>query len=321
MFVLIWSFYRLILSWGSMNLIEFINSQREPLTELLDLLPIPIFYKDRRGVYLGCNRAFEEFMKLSKEEFIGKTVYDLSPRKLADIYFKKDEELFNNPGIQVYDGEVISHEEDSYVVRFHKATFTNGRGEITGLIGAVFDITKEVRQEKHLEKLASYDVLTGLYNRRRGMMILERDIEESRYQGGDLSLIMMDVDYFKRINDVYGHLYGDEVLKKISKVLVDNLRDQDTVFRYGGEEFICCLPKTDKKTALLVAERIRGSIVDAFTEHEKNTERYVTASFGISTYPEDGVSMGQLINRADDAMYRIKKGGRNGIGLAGGRRE
>lgn len=299
-----------------MNLIEFINSQGEPLTELLDLLPIPIFYKDRRGVYLGCNKAFERFIKLSREEFIGKTVYELYPKKLADIYFKMDEEHFNNPGVQVYDGEVRSSERESYSVRFHKATFTNEEGEVAGLIGAVLDITKEVEQGRYLEKLASYDVLTGLYNRRKGMILLERAIEDSRYKGEELSIIMMDVDHFKRINDLYGHLYGDEVLKKISQVLEDNLRDQDTVFRYGGEEFICSLPKTNKGEALLVAERIRESIIASFTDHEKNTDRYVTASFGVSTYPEDGMSMDQVVNRADDAMYRIKKNGRNGIGVA-----
>ncbi|GLI57106.1 hypothetical protein PM10SUCC1_26200 [Propionigenium maris DSM 9537] len=299
-----------------MNLIEFINSQGEPLTELLDLLPIPIFYKDRRGVYLGCNKAFERFIKLSREEFIGKTVYELYPKKLADIYFKMDEEHFNNPGVQVYDGEVRSSERESYSVRFHKATFTNEEGEVAGLIGAVLDITKEVEQGRYLEKLASYDVLTGLYNRRKGMILLERAIEDSRYQGEELSIIMMDVDHFKRINDLYGHLYGDEVLKKISQVLEDNLRDQDIVFRYGGEEFICSLPKTSKGEALLVAERIRESIIASFTDHEKNTDRYVTASFGVSTYPEDGMSMDQVVSRADDAMYRIKKNGRNGIGVA-----
>ncbi len=106
-----------------MNLIKFIKEQGQSLTELVDLLPISIFYKDRKGVYLGCNKVFEEFIKIPREELIGKTVYELFPKKEADLYFKMDEELFNNPVTQVYDGKVVTDENDSYIVRFHKATF------------------------------------------------------------------------------------------------------------------------------------------------------------------------------------------------------
>jgi len=300
-----------------MNLIEFINNQSEPLTELLDLLPIPIFYKDRRGAYLGCNKAFEGFIKLSREEIIGKTTYELSPRKLADVYSQKDEELFNNPGIQVYDGEIATHDDDSYFVRFHKTTFTNEQGKITGIIGAVFDITKEVKQEKYLEKLASYDVLTGLYNRREGMNILGREIEQNRHKNLPVSIIMMDIDYFKKINDIYGHGYGDEVLKTVSQVVKNNLRDQDIVFRYGGEEFVCCLPGASKEEAFCISRRIGESISQTFINRDRDGDRHITASFGISMFPDDGSNVDKLVNRADDAMYRIKKNGRNGIGIAG----
>ncbi len=299
-----------------MNLIEFISNQREPLTELLDLLPIPIFYKDRSGAYLGCNKAFENFIKLSRDELIGKTSHELFPEKLADIYSEKDEELFNEPGIQVYDGEVVSYDNEMYIARFHKSTFTGKGGEVTGLIGAVFDITREVRQERYLEQLASYDTLTGLYNRRRGMAMVDMEISRSRHKDLSLSIIMMDVDYFKKINDIYGHIYGDEVLKRVSQIVKDNLREQDIVFRYGGEEFICCLPEAGREEALLVAEGIRESIASTFINQDGDTDRHITASFGISVFPGDGEGLGQLINRADHAMYRIKKNGRNGIGFA-----
>lgn len=300
-----------------MNLIKFIKEQSQSLTELVDLLPIPIFYKDRNGVYLGCNKAFEGFIKLSRQEMIGKTVYELFPKEEADLYFEKDEELFNNPGIQVYDGRVASHDNDLYVVRFHKATFTNSKGEITGLIGAVFDITKEVVQRKNLDKLASYDELTQLYNRRKGMLLLEEHISESKYTNLPLSIVMLDIDHFKKINDTYGHGYGDEILKSVSQVLKNNLRDHDMVFRYGGEEFIYCLPETGKEEALLVSERIRKSLLEKFKNHEKKICRDVTGSFGIATFPDDGDSVDHLINRADDAMYKVKARGRNGVGFAG----
>lgn len=299
-----------------MNLIKFIREQNKPLEELVDLLPIPIFYKDRKGVYLGCNKAFEEFIKLSREELVGKTVHELFPKEKADIYFQKDEELFNNPGIQVYDGQVASRENDSYNVRFHKATFKNDNGEITGLIGAVFDITKEVMQEKHLEKLASYDELTDLYNRRKGIILMEEAIARSKQNHLSFSVVMMDIDYFKKINDTYGHSYGDGILKIISQVLKNNLRDQDIVFRYGGDEFIYFLPKLDREEAFLVSERIRMSILKKFKNHEKKVCRHISASFGIALFPHDGNTVDKLINRADDAMYKVKTSGRNGVGFA-----
>ncbi|MCS5421363.1 MULTISPECIES: GGDEF domain-containing protein [Psychrilyobacter] len=299
-----------------MNLIKFIKNNSESLTELIELLPIPIFYKDREGVYLGCNKAFEGFVKLPREEVIGKTAYELLSKKEADLYFQKDQELFNNPGIQIFDGKAASSENDSYIVRFHKATFKNDKGEITGLIGVVFDITKEVMQEKYLDKLASYDELTELHNRRKGMLLLEEQIEKSKGDNIPFSVVMMDIDHFKKINDTYGHSYGDEILKEISQVLKNNLRDHDIVFRHGGEEFIYCLPKTDKEEAFLVSERIRQSILKKFKNYEKNGCRHVTASFGIATFLDDGDSVHHLINRADHAMYKVKTSGRNGVGFA-----
>lgn len=153
-----------------MDLTKFINRQGKPLIELLDLLPLPIFYKDREGIYLGCNKSFEKIIGLSKDEIIGKTVFQISSKKLADLHFEKDNELFSNPGIQIYDGILALRGGKSHIFRYHKATFTNDKGEVTGLIGAAFNI----KQEKALEKLASYDPLTNLYNRRAGLELLEK---------------------------------------------------------------------------------------------------------------------------------------------------
>jgi diguanylate cyclase (GGDEF)-like protein/PAS domain S-box-containing protein len=300
-----------------MNLIEFIKEQSQSLTELVDLIPIPIFYKDRKGVYLGCNKAFEGFVKLSREEVIGKTAYELFPKKEADVYFQKDEELLSNPGIQIFDGKVVLSDNNWHVVRFHKATLKNDKGEITGLIGAVFDITKEVMQEKHLDRLASYDELTELYNRRKGIILVEKEIDRSKYDNLSFSVIMMDIDHFKKINDTYGHSYGDEILKVISQVLKNNLRDQDIVFRHGGDEFIYFQPEMGREEAFLVSERIRMSILKRFENHEKKICRHISASFGIAVFPDDGNTVDKLINRADDAMYKVKTSGGNGVGFAG----
>lgn len=299
-----------------MNLVEFIREQSQSLRELVNLLPIPIFYKDRNGVYLGCNKAFEEFIKISRKDLVGKTVYELFSKEIADIYFKKDEELFNNPGIQIYDGKATSSENDSYDVRFHKTNLINNDGEVTGLIGTVFDITKEMRQEKHLEKLASYDILTGLYNRRKGILLLEDEINKNKFYNLSFSIVMMDIDNFKKINDTYGHNYGDKILKEITQILEDKIKHLGIVFRHGGDEFIYYLPKMGREEAFLILEKIRKSIGKKYKDHEKKICRNISASFGIAVFPNDGNNVDHLINKADDAMYKVKISGRNGIRFA-----
>ncbi len=295
-----------------MSLTKFIDEQGKPLIELLDLLPMPVFYKNREGIYLGCNKAFERAINLSKEEVIGKTVFQVSSEPLAKIHFEKDNELFDNPGIQIYDGKLTLRNGDSSIFRYHKATFTNEKGEVTGIIGAAFNI----KQEKVLEGLASYDPLTNLYNRRVGLEMLESSMVECRSRGGKLSLVVMDVDHFKEINDTYGHSFGDEVLKKISQVLEDNLRKEDIVFRYGGEEFVYALPFTGRKEAFLASERIRRDISAVFKGDDKRIKKQISASFGIAVFPDNGDDINKLMEKADSAMYRVKKNGRNGVGFS-----
>ncbi|RMH11733.1 MAG: PAS domain S-box protein [Gammaproteobacteria bacterium] len=122
--------------------------------QLLDSIPAPVFYKDADYIYTGCNRAFEEFLGMGREEIIGKSVYDIAPKALADVYHEKDAELMNNPGVQVYEFEVKSrNSEDHRQVVFHKATFHDSDGKVAGLIGVILDITERKRAEKRNEKL------------------------------------------------------------------------------------------------------------------------------------------------------------------------
>lgn len=118
--------------------------------QLLNTIPVPVFYKDENYIYTGCNKSFEDFLSLASGEIIGKSVYDLAPVELAEGYHEKDAELINNPGVQVYDFEVQSKSKGKRQVVFHKATFHNQSGEIAGLIGVILDITarKEVEDKK-----------------------------------------------------------------------------------------------------------------------------------------------------------------------------
>jgi PAS domain S-box-containing protein len=126
------------------------------LATLLDAIPAPVFYKDIEGRYLGCNMAFEEFFGNTRDQLIGKSVFDISPRKLAEVYHAKDAELLQNPGTQIYDSQVKDAFGALHDVVFHKATFTDTGGRVLGLIGTILDITehaKQAREIKHLNRL------------------------------------------------------------------------------------------------------------------------------------------------------------------------
>jgi diguanylate cyclase (GGDEF)-like protein len=161
-----------------------------------------------------------------------------------------------------------------------------------------------------VEYMAVTDALTGLYNRRRFHSILETEFERSKRYSTPFSLIMLDVDHFKRINDNYGHQVGDSVLKQIAQIFLKDIREIDTASRYGGEEFMVILPNTDKKDARFVAERMRIDV-------EKNKfseigDDGVTVSIGSTGLPDKSIeNEDKLISCVDFALYRAKQNGRN----------
>jgi diguanylate cyclase (GGDEF)-like protein len=163
---------------------------------------------------------------------------------------------------------------------------------------------------ERMQELAITDGLTNLYNRRYFYMVLENEIERTlRYQT-PLSLIMMDIDHFKTVNDRFGHLAGDEVLQSIAALCKSLLRQSDVMFRYGGEEFIVLLPETNAEMAHKVAERIRVTIADAEFETKKGTVK-ISISFGVSQFSEDLSNANLFIESADQALYHAKQTGRN----------
>lgn len=154
-------------------------------------------------------------------------------------------------------------------------------------------------------ELSLTDELTGVYNRRHFGQMTQLEWKRAVRFHRPLSLLMADADHFKQYNDTYGHLKGDQVLKGIGQLLLGNLREVDTVARFGGEEFVVLLPDTDKKGALAVAEKLRQLV-------EKNIPN-VTVSIGVSSYPDDVVAVEDLIDHADIALYEAKDKGRNRV--------
>jgi len=163
-------------------------------------------------------------------------------------------------------------------------------------------------------ELSVRDELTGINNRRYFQQMLQMEWKRAIRFRRHLSLVMVDVDHFKAYNDTFGHLQGDQALKQIGSLLRNNLREVDTVARFGGEEFVLLLPDTDKPGAIAVAEKVRIlSEGHGFLTEEHRDTRSITISAGISTYPDDVEEMDDLIDHADIALYRAKEGGRNRI--------
>lgn len=292
-----------------MDLTKFTNTNGEVLLSLLEFLPVPVFYKNEEGVYAACNQLFGKTLGLSKKDILGKTSFDLYNKELALKHVIMDEKLYLNKETQIYDGILILSDGSSSMFRFHKSILRNKLNEPIGFICAAICINIE----KKLEKLAMYDPLTGLFNRGTGLNLLSKKLQKCRDKKEILSIVIMDIDYFKKINDTYGHICGDKILKKIARILKFNLRAKDVVCRYGGEEFLFALPYTNSKKAYSICERIRKKILRLSVVSDDEIEIKVSASFGISQFPENGETENELIKKADIAMYKIKDHGRNGV--------
>ncbi len=163
---------------------------------------------------------------------------------------------------------------------------------------------------EQVQEMAETDGLTGVANRRTFEATLDREVTRAFRNGDNLSLVMVDIDHFKRLNDTYGHQKGDEVLRAVADNLSRECRDFDTVARYGGEEFAVILPGCGEVEALEIAERLREAVMEA------DTGVAVSSSAGVATYPVHAASPGRLVEAADAALYESKRAGRNRVTAA-----
>ncbi|HLA77841.1 MAG TPA: sensor domain-containing diguanylate cyclase [Vicinamibacteria bacterium] len=166
------------------------------------------------------------------------------------------------------------------------------------------------------EQLTITDDLTKLFNSRYLNLYLSREIKRCKRHGIPLSVIFLDLDGFKGVNDQYGHLAGSRTLTEVGAILGEAVRESDILARYGGDEFVTVLPETPASGALVIAERIRKSIEGHAFLKDQGLEARISASFGIASYPDHALTPEGLIQKADQAMYRVKERDKNGIEVA-----
>ncbi len=166
------------------------------------------------------------------------------------------------------------------------------------------------------EQLTITDDLTKLFNSRYLNLYLSREIKRCKRHGIPLSIIFLDLDGFKGINDQYGHLAGSGTLTEVGSILAEGIRESDILARYGGDEFVAVLPETPASGAVVIAERLRCSIAENSFLKSLGLAARISASFGIASYPDHGLTPEALIQKADQAMYRVKERDKNGIEVA-----
>lgn len=291
------------------------KSYNEFIKTMVDIIPVPLFYKDREGRYLGCNKAFENFIGATKEDIIGNTVYEISNENNAQTYADMDQQLFDNPGTQTYEYEYENQVNEKKYVIFNKVTYSNSLGEVKGLIGIINDITEIKKRETELKEKTFFDSLTGIFNRRYFDENIEKEWKKCLRENESLCIIMADIDFFKKYNDYYGHQEGDNCLREVAQeIRISLLRPSDIAVRYGGEEFVIILPNTGINGALRVAERIRQNIVSLAIKHaDSSVSEVVTLSQGIAEMKTINDTVYECLRKADQSLYKAKNNGRNTI--------
>lgn len=269
------------------------------------------------GRYTYVNPAFCELYATTEADLLNRHYLDgviAEDREEVETFFNT---LFHAP----YSVAFTHRENTAKGIRhleWKGRALLDDEGHVREFVGIGRDVTERVNLMHQLEDQAHRDYLTGLANRRWFSERAEIELARTQRYGSALSLLMLDIDYFKKINDMHGHKTGDVVLQSLSEVLLAALRNIDIVGRTGGEEFTVLLPETALDFALEVAERIRAKIASMRIPVADNVPIHFTVSIGISTLRNPATSLDELLDQADKALYEAKDAGRNNVKVYSG---
>jgi len=291
------------------------------LTQIFDTVNFGLVVLDRDLKIQYWNRWMSIHSSLLAEQIIGEPLFDFFPHLSTPSFNKNCKAVLSFGNFAFFSQKLHKYlfpfkPDSSFGYRFdlmqQSCTMGPLRSEdhaISGLFLIVQDVTELATYEQKLVEMNTKDALTGIYNRRFLESRLKEECERQKRYSRPLSLIMIDIDFFKKVNDTYGHQCGDMILQAVASKSVSVIRKTDFLARYGGEEFCCLLPETSADAAETVAECLRIHIEDMENRCDYNILK-VTISLGISEFKPDD-SPDSLLKRADDALYQAKHTGRN----------
>ena len=296
-------------------------------TQICDMMNIGIVVLDKDFKIHYWNRWMELHSGIMPGSIVGSNLFDFFPNLNNPKFIRNCKSLFTFGNYYflsqklhhfIFPFKPVSASEFQFEHMQQSGSIfpiRNDKNEIQYICIAVHDVTELVAYEQKLIEMTKRDVLTGIYNRRYLEERMKDEFEKHTRYRRTLSLIVLDLDHFKGINDTCGHQYGDYILKSIVAIVKPCLRTVDVFARYGGEEFCCLLPETDIDAATRVAERLKDA-VSAQEYFFQNTLIKVTISLGVAEACENTRTIDALFKNADDALYEAKKNGRNRVVIA-----
>lgn len=293
---------------------QALKEKTEYLNTILHSEPECVKVVDQDGQLLEMNPAGLKLLEVDSVE-------EAREYGLINFLLPEFRPLFLKLHRQVFQGKsgslefIIEGKRGSrYWLDTHAAPLFDEHGKVKALVGVTRDITERINLLQELERQAKSDFLTGLANRRHFLELAELEIARAQRYDNWLSMLMMDIDFFKNINDSYGHKAGDLVLQKFANVCKNILREVDVIGRMGGEEFAILLPETTGERALEVAQRLRQEIENTRVAWENQDQPIqFTVSVGVATMATHQASVESMLQEADTALYQAKNTGRNSV--------
>jgi diguanylate cyclase (GGDEF)-like protein len=292
--------------------------------QIFDMINVGIVVLDKELMVIKWNRWMETHSEIKAEQIIGHSLFEFYPQLKTKWFNRSCKSVLKFGNFSFF-----SQKLHKYVFPF-KSVYTVSTGfstmqqsvtmgplrdkdnQIQYLYIMIQDVTEIAAYEQKLLEMNIRDPLTGAFNRRFMFGRLKEEIERYRRYGRPFSVIIQDIDFFKNINDAYGHICGDFVLKKFAKLNLERLRSIDLYTRYGGEEFCCILPETDLDSAYKLAENLRRKIEEHVFIFE-GVELRISMSQGLAEVTPDISTAEELLKCADERLYQAKKNGRNNI--------